>query len=83
MKPTTTDDILDLLEELRREGKTLFVAVHDLSCVAANFDQAVLLNRRVVASGRPSDVFTPELLSTAFHRHLLVLPGGERTLVET
>jgi manganese/zinc/iron transport system ATP- binding protein len=80
---TAQHDLLDLLEELRKEDKTLFVAVHDLSCVAANFDHAVLLNRRVVAFGRPSDVFTPELLSTAFHRHLLVLPGGERTLVET
>lgn len=80
---TAQHDLLDLLEELRKEDKTLFVAVHDLSCVAANFDHAVLLNRRVVASGRPSDVFTPELLSAAFKRHLLVLPGGERTLVDT
>jgi len=66
---------------LRREDKTLFVATHDLSCVAANFDHAVLLNRRVVAFGRPAEVFTEELLSAAFQRHLLVLPGGERTLV--
>jgi ABC-type Mn2+/Zn2+ transport system ATPase subunit len=57
------------------------VATHDLSCVAANFDHAVLLNRRVVAFGRPAEVFTEELLSAAFQRHLLVLPGGERTLV--
>jgi ABC-type Mn2+/Zn2+ transport system ATPase subunit len=78
---TAQHDLLNLLEELRREDKTLFVATHDLSCVAANFDHAVLLNRRVVAFGRPADVFTEELLSDAFRRHLLVLPGGERTLV--
>lgn len=78
---TAQHDLLNLLEELRREDKTLFVATHDLSCVAANFDHAVLLNRRVVAFGRPADVFTEELLSEAFRRHLLVLPGGERTLV--
>ncbi len=80
---TAQHDLLSLLEELRKEDKTLFVADHDLSAVATKFDHAVLLNRRVVAFGRPSDVFTPELLSTAFERHLLVLPGGERTLVET
>ena len=74
-------DLLQLLEDLRKEDKTLFVATHDLSCVAANFDHAVLLNRRVVAFGRPEEVFTEELLSKAFERHLLVLPGGERTLV--
>ena len=74
-------DLLRLLEDLRKENRTLFVATHDLSCVASDFDHAVLLNKRVVAFGRPKDVFTPELLSEAFQRHLLVLPGGERTLV--
>lgn len=74
-------DLLRLLEDLRRENRTLFVATHDLSCVASDFDHAVLLNKRVVAFGRPKDVFTPELLSEAFQRHLLVLPGGERTLI--
>ena len=78
---TAQHDLLALLEDLRKEDKTLFVATHDLSCVAANFDHAVLLNRRVVAFGQPADVFTEELLSTAFQRHLLVLPGGERTIV--
>ena len=74
-------DLLRLLEDLRKEERTLFVATHDLSCVASDFDHAVLLNKRVVAFGRPKDVFTADLLSEAFERHLLVLPGGERTLV--
>lgn len=74
-------DLLRLLEDLRKEQRTLLVATHDLSCVASDFDHAVLLNKHVVAFGRPEDVFTPELLSEAFQRHLLVLPGGERTLV--
>jgi ABC-type Mn2+/Zn2+ transport system ATPase subunit len=78
---TAQHDLIRLLEELRIEDKTLFVATHDLSCVAANFDHAVLLNRKVVAFGRPSEVFTEQLLAAAFQRHLLVLPGGERTLV--
>ena len=73
---TAQHDLLRLLEELRTEGKTLFVATHDLSCVAADFDHAVLLNRRVIAFGRPGDVFTEEKLSEAFERHLFVLPQG-------
>lgn len=73
---TAQHDLLELLEELRREGKTLFVATHDLSCVAADFDHAVLLNRRVVAFGRPAEVFTEANLSQAFQRHLFVLPQG-------
>jgi ABC-type Mn2+/Zn2+ transport system ATPase subunit len=73
---TAQHDLLRLLEELRTEGKTLFVATHDLSCVAADFDHAVLLNRRLIAFGRPEDVFTEEALSEAFQRHLFVLPQG-------
>ena len=78
---TAQHDLLRLFEELRREGKTLFVATHDLSCVAADFDHAVLLNRRVVAFGRPGDVFTEELLNAAFQRHLFVLPGRPGTFI--
>ena len=73
---TAQHDLLRLFQELRREGKTLFVATHDLSCVAEDFDHAVLINRRVVAFGRPADVFTEENLTTAFERHLFVLPRG-------
>jgi ABC-type Mn2+/Zn2+ transport system ATPase subunit len=74
-------DLLRLVEELRDQGKTLLVATHDLSCVAAQFDHAILLNKSVVAFGRPADVFTEELLAEAFQRHLLVLPAGGRTTV--
>ena len=74
-------DLLRLLEDLRKEGKTLFVATHDLSCVAADFDHAVLLNRRVIAFGRPAEVFTEEALSTAFQRHLFVLPERNTTII--
>ncbi len=73
---TAQHDLLELLERLRKEGKTLFVATHDLSCVAADFDHAVLINKRVIAFGRPADVFTEEKLSEAFQRHLFVLPQG-------
>ena len=72
---TTQHDLLALFEQLRNAGKTLLVATHDLSCVAACFDLAVLLNRKLIAVGPPSDVFTPETLSEAFADHLLLLPA--------
>ena len=75
---TTQHDLLALFETLRNAGKTLLVATHDLSCVAACFDLALLLNRRLIAFGPPHEVFTPEILSEAFADHLLLLPteGG-------
>lgn len=72
---TTQHDLLSLFERLREEGKTLIVATHDLSCVAACFDLTLLLNRRLVAFGAPNDIFTPELLSEAYAEHLLLLPA--------
>ena len=66
-------DLLNLFDDLRGAGKTLFVATHDLSCVASAFDHAVFLNRRVVAFGRLSDVFTEDVLNRTFERHLLLV----------
>lgn len=75
---TTQHDLLSLFETLRDAGKTLVVATHDLSCVAACFDLTLLLNRRLVAFGPPGEILTPELLNEAYAEHLLLLPteGG-------
>ncbi len=73
-------EIFDLLRGLQGAGKTVIVTTHDLSCVAERFDLALLLNRRVVAFGRPEEVFTPELLNETYQSHLMVLKVGERTV---
>ena len=72
---TSQHDLLDLFEALRGQGKTLLVATHDLSCVAACFDLTLLLNRRLIAFGAPAEIFTPEVLSEAYAEHLLLLPA--------
>jgi len=74
--------LLTLFEHLRNAGKTLLVATHDLSCVAACFDLALLLNRRLIASGPPAEVFTPDVLSSAFAGHLLLIPTEGGVYVE-
>lgn len=75
---TNQHELLELFEELRSGGKTLLVATHDLSCVAACFDLTLLLNKKLVAFGPPGEIFTPELLNEAFADDLLMLPteGG-------
>jgi ABC-type Mn2+/Zn2+ transport system ATPase subunit len=67
-------DVLHLFEGLRDEGKTLLVATHDLSCVAGCFNLALLLNRRVVVFGPPSQVFTRDNLNATYEAHLIFLP---------
>ncbi len=73
-------EIFDLLRGLQEAGKTVIVTTHDLSCVAERFDLALLLNRRLVAFGRPEEVFTPELLNETYQSHLMLLKVGDRTV---
>ena len=78
---TNQHELLELFERLRSDGKTLLVATHDLSCVAACFDLTLLLNKRLVAFGPPGDIFTPELLQEAFAEDLLMLPTAGGVMV--
>lgn len=58
--------IIDLLKELRSEGKTVVVVHHDLQTVPEYFDWVTLLNVRCIASGKVQDVFTEQNLRTAY-----------------
>ncbi|QGK71020.1 ATP-binding cassette domain-containing protein [Allosaccharopolyspora coralli] len=58
--------IRGLLRELRDEGRTVVVSTHDLAGVGDLCDEAVLLQQRVVAHGRPDEVLTPDTLAKTF-----------------
>ena len=69
-EPTAHLDIghqLDVLERIRsfahREGRAVLLAVHDLNLAARFADRiAVLSHGRLVATGAPAEVLSPELL---------------------
>ena len=71
-------DLIAVLDELAREGRSVLIATHDLSCVANSCDEAWCLNRRCIASGPPSEVLTEEVLTRTFQRHLLSVTDGGR-----
>lgn len=75
LDPAAEHELLSLFERLRDAGKTLLVATHDLSCIAACFDYTLLINRRLVAFGPTAQVLNTENLSEAFAEHLLLLPA--------
>ncbi len=58
--------ITRLLRDLARDGRTVLVSTHDLQALPALCDEAVLLHRRVLVHGTPSDVLRPEALALAF-----------------
>ncbi|HUY87127.1 MAG TPA: metal ABC transporter ATP-binding protein [Pirellulales bacterium] len=68
--------IFALLGELRRQGKTVMVVHHDLRTVPEYFEQVVLLNMRLVASGPTEQVFTRENLQKAYGGRLDILDAA-------
>jgi manganese/zinc/iron transport system ATP- binding protein len=58
--------IVDLLQQLRAQGRTVIVVHHDLQTVAEYFDMITLLNVRRIASGTVDEAFTEENLRLAY-----------------
>lgn len=73
---STQETTLGLLEELHRKLVTVIVSTHDLNLAANQFDQVLLINKRVIAFGTPSEVFTTENLHEAFSGQVLHMNGN-------
>lgn len=58
--------ITALLREEASQGTTILISTHDLHSVPRLADQAILLQRRVLAHGDPAAVVTPDNLIKAF-----------------
>lgn len=58
--------ITRLLRELSADGATILVSTHDLHALPALADEAILLMRRVLMHGDPSEVLQPNNLALAF-----------------
>jgi manganese/iron transport system ATP-binding protein len=58
--------IIDLLRELRSEGRIVLVSTHDLGSVPEFCDQVVIINRTVLAAGPTPTTFTEANLVRAF-----------------
>ncbi|MCE2614611.1 MAG: ABC transporter ATP-binding protein [Nitrosopumilus sp. (ex Thoosa mismalolli)] len=54
----TEETILSILENLRKEGKTIVMVHHDLQTVDKYFDWVVMVNRNLIDSGPIKEVFT-------------------------
>ena len=58
--------ITAVLKELRSEGRSILISTHDLAGIPELCDEVVLLQRRLLFLGTPSEALAPERLALAF-----------------
>ncbi len=79
----TRHDVMHLIHELHHDGLAIMLTTHDLNGIAAHLPRLVCLNREVIATGRPQDVITPDVLERTYGAPLEVLShGGMPVVVE-
>lgn len=72
---STQETTMYLLETLHEQGVTSLVSTHDLNMAANRFSQVLLINRKMIAYGKPEAVFTPENLQIGFGGQVLSMHG--------
>ena len=62
----TEEEIMELLREMKAQGKVMLISTHNLGSVPEFCDRTILLNKTVLAEGETTKVFTQENLTNAF-----------------
>ena len=70
---TSENIIINILRELRNEGKTIFVVHHDLTKVEGLFDDIILINKELIGVGPVNEIFVPKLVEEAYDTSLSML----------
>ncbi|MBX3001134.1 MAG: metal ABC transporter ATP-binding protein [Caldilineaceae bacterium] len=78
----TAETILHLLVDLNQSGLTILMTSHDLNAVAAHLPWVICLNRRVIAEGRPEQVFTVPVLNETYQGDMIVIRQDGLLLVQ-
>lgn len=68
--------IVNILKDLRSQGKTILVVHHDLSKVKHYFDKVMILNKELIAYGDVDEVFVPANLKQAYGDTIFVGEEG-------
>lgn len=50
-------EIIDVINKLKKEGRTIILSTHDVSVVSEVVDRIYILNKRIVAEGTPRQIF--------------------------
>ena len=63
------EDIMQLIDSINLDGKTILIATHDVNNLEEKFDEVLCLNKHCCAYGDPSEVLTPEVIEEMYGSH--------------
>ncbi len=63
------EDIMQLINSINLDGKTILIATHDVNNLEDKFDEVLCLNKHCCAYGDPSEVLTPEVIEEMYGSH--------------
>ena len=59
LDPQSTDEIFEIIQEMKRMGKTIVLVEHKMEQIAEYADQVIVLNQgKIVLEGTPQEVFS-------------------------
>ena len=80
----TRDEVMHLLDELNHQDVTVIMTTHEINAVAAHLPWVVCVNKEIVASGPPDEVFTPPVLKKTYNAEINVTEYmGMKLVAET
>ncbi len=74
---TSQEIAVRALQRMGEDGVTSIVSTHDISFAASKFDRVLLINRRLLAYGPPSQVLDTKTLSSTFGASVLLYNDGQ------
>lgn len=72
----TQELFVSLFDDLKAKGTSIIYATHDLEQARHASDTVMLINRRLIASGPPGEVFHSSILQEAFGGNVLVIQAS-------
>ena len=63
------EDIMQLINSINLDGKTVLIATHDVNNLEDKFDEVLCLNKHCCAYGVPSEVLTQEVIEEMYGSH--------------
>ncbi len=76
---STQEIIWDLLDKLTHDGVTIMIATHDLNLASEKFGNVMLINKKMIALGEPSKVFTRDNLALAYKNQVIFIGNNAVT----